>query len=462
MKPDKFKISEKKNPLLIIAESHLKKLAKLERSEISSYYQTYGHRAAVDLLQKGFVSAHEELQSILLLNNELYGNDVPKYKSKVDLLNNTPDKLQILTNCLMQAEINHRKGHWGIKFEVLTKAANHFQNEQDYWLSEYLYSNCMKIVHKLEYNREVRSALIDYQLGIHAEFRDDLQAAQSYLEKAHDKAKGRSWSLEMLDRPLQELISLELYKICIALGQMREEENHEDAVKYYMKALEVANNARDKTKKAVSHQKLGNLFEKMKETEKSQKHFEMLAYLSKETKNNEQLCAAYQALARIYHGNGQWETAIKSLEHCLSVAKESNLVFTLISVHTTLSTIYMSLGEYSKAFSHISSAANLEIEDDNEKKVEQTQDKRSISFDLIRVIYGITKAHIFMDKFFAEILRNDKMTYIPKFDNIEIDSGDAKKSSVETYKSELNLEETIHNTTETNMAKHSSNESSSK
>ena len=98
--------------------------------------------------------------------------------------------------------------------------------------------------------------------------------------------------------------------------------DYKNAIKYYLKSYEVANNYKDKRAQIIALYNLGYLYNQLKQYDKSLKYLKESLELSKKSKNKDYKAYSYEQLGLTYGGIDSLKTSLQYYKKALKLFKE--------------------------------------------------------------------------------------------------------------------------------------------
>ncbi|CAD8090961.1 unnamed protein product [Paramecium sonneborni] len=284
--------------------------------------------------------------------------------------------------------------------EYLNLAEFFFTEYQDYIVAAYFYKRVIQISRqyteaKAEGKGKLGYAKCHYQVGL-------IDQAIQILEESMKQCE----QLQNLDSVVEQM-STELIKIYNRMAQEYEKGDNDQiaqSLKYYDKCREAAQKAGDLESEGVICNKIGGLYFKMQNIQKSiqyhHKFLEIVKQLHKEDSKQKEM-EAHSSLAQCYLKKGDVDEAQKHLESYYALAKDQKLYNSQSDAALHLAKLYQSKGNTAKSLEYFQQHFDC-------AKSEKPEQKSRKLIDRARVTYGIAKANAFMDNYIKLVANSDK------------------------------------------------------
>ncbi|XP_028411962.1 tetratricopeptide repeat protein 28-like [Dendronephthya gigantea] len=173
-------------------------------------------------------------------------------------------------------------------------------------------------------------------------------------EKIYDKAiKSLNTTIGISDGKFQDVEQAVNYQLGCVYQNMNE---HETAVTFYLRSLQLAKELKDNTKIASAYCALGEIDFIRCLYQPAIKNYEKCLKNAKKAGDGALIALAYENLGGSYSNDGQPKKAIESFKQCMIIANEQT---ELADLHLKLGKAYTSSNEYETAIDHFRKSLEL-------------------------------------------------------------------------------------------------------
>jgi len=135
--------------------------------------------------------------------------------------------------------------------------------------------------------------------------------------------------------------------------------NRAQALKYYLRALEIFEAIQDKEKIASVEMNIGVLYEEQKNFDKAEQYYQKTFLIAKKIKDTVLMSASYNNLANIFSARKEYKKALDYTFRSLDLSTKTNDLFTVAMDLGNVGDSYEKLKDYSRAFDYYQQALKL-------------------------------------------------------------------------------------------------------
>lgn len=371
----------------------------LSKSQTAAYRHSYKHNLCLDMLQDGFHQSFAELFALIKQQNderEAAGPESAIWNQT--LLENEPEKLDMLKESLTAAETALREGNFPTVYKCQFGLARYFQHHGDKWLSDHFYKQCLITSLKVEGDEGRHAAYGHSNVGQALEENgDNIQAAENF-EQFYKLSK------DHVEWVTDDGVKLHV-EACIHLSRiytkLAEEEEKLGNLEQYQalldKAYQMAREGGDKCTEGEASLRLGCAYEKNGHSEEALTYLNKYLDICRALEDNVGIGKACEAIAKSYESQGKVEESIKYLEMFVEVTERGKDDKSLSRACSDLGAIFNSLGRYEQAVTYFNKAYNIS---------RALNDSESISRS--RVQFGVAAAHRMLSQYAVHVVTASK------------------------------------------------------
>jgi len=396
------KTQGKKERELEERQRHLRaELIDLNKVQTAEYRHTYKHNLCLDMLAEGFHKSFGELFALIRQQNEerqIAGPESVLW-NKV-LLENEPEKLDVLKAYLTQSEAADRIENYTLVYQCQYKLARFFQSTGDKWLADHFFENCLMTTHMVHDDEGRLAAEGHCNVGIALEQNGEYFEAAENFELYHNLSKGKNDWVTEEGEPMHYKAAANLARIYTTIAT-----KHETAgdlamyLSYLEKANQMAYESGDRKLESDSCYRVGVAYEKNQNSETALKQLNRYLEICSALDDNEGYGKACEAIAKSYESQGKIEESIKYLEMFVEVAEKTNNEKATSRACSHLGAMFNSLGRYDQAVEYFNKSYNIS---------RALNDTETISSS--RVLFGVAAAHKMLQNFSIHVELNNRPT----------------------------------------------------
>lgn len=357
----------------------------MSKIEAQKYRNTFFHNLCLEVLQGGFHRSFSEIFA-LVKHQQLIVEDAGTDSLLQDrsLLADQHEKLRQMKTHLTEGELALRQDNMTKVYEEREKLAKYFLEENDLWLADHFFQTCLNTATKIVEGGDRKEAEAHCYIGLGFERRRDFSTAAAHFEDFYALTSSKDWltkdSIALHSQACEHL--RRLYTSMAETYQSEFNTDFQEAIKFLLKAFEMAKESKDGRKEGEASYRLGLAYEKLDDSETALMYLQGFMDICKRYNDQDGMGKACEAIAKAYERQGKRDEAVTYLEMFVEIAEKNNEEKAMSQACSCLGAIYNSLGEYEKASLYFGKAYTIARSMGDLETVEES-----------RTQYGIASAH---------------------------------------------------------------------
>lgn len=336
------------------------------------------HNLCVDMLKDGYHQAFQELFQLVQQDKarsaelELASNMSPV------LLEDEEGKLEFMRDQLTAAELARRNGQSEKVYQSYLTLARHFQEINDFWLSDYFFEASYTCTSEIRGDGRCREAEANWNLGLVCERQSNFLNAQKYFEEFYSLTEDKEW--KSADGVLFHSASCACLKRCyIALSQHLPTEDKEEVLKFLHKAYDMGKEGGDAKELGNVSYSLGQKYDFYGDQDTAVTYYNEYLEMCEAQNDDLGIGRACQALATARERSGDIDGAVEDLKKFLRVSERANDIESMQAACSDLGSVFNSMGKYEQASKYLRRAFEASVEGNNLDEIDGARCEYALS-----------------------------------------------------------------------------------
>lgn len=336
------------------------------------------HNLCVDMLKDGYHQAFQELFQLVQQDKARSAELELASNMRPALLEDEEGKLEFMRDHLTTAELSRRNGQSEKVYQEYLTLARHFQEMNDFWLSDYFFQASYSCTSEIRGDGRRREAEANWNLGLVHERQSDFAKAQTYFEEFYSLSEDKEWKSE--DGTMFHSAACACLKRCyMALSQDLPSEEKEKVLAFLHKAYAMGKEGGDAKELGNVSFALGQKYDFYSEQDQAVKYYNEYLEMCESLNDDLGVGRACQALATARERSGDTEGAVEDLKKFLRVSERAGDIESTQAACSDLGTLFNSTGKYEQASKYLRRAFEASVERNNNDEMDEARCEYALS-----------------------------------------------------------------------------------